>query len=210
MGVRQHAGPGTKRATIGTRILVVGTTGSGKTTTAGRLAGSLQLRHVELDRLFWKPEWTETPDDDFLPAVDAATRGDRWVVDGNYSRTRPIVWPRADTLIWLDYTFLRVFWQLLLRSVRRSVRREILWGGCRETLARQFISRDSILWWCMKTYSKRRKNYPDVLARPDHAHLTIHRFRSPAQLRRWMDSLDVAGLSSSEGVVEGGDQPGVA
>lgn len=210
MGVEQHAAGGTKTTAIGTRILVVGTTGSGKTTTARRLAKRLQLRHVELDEVFWKPGWTETPDEEFLPAVEMATRGDRWIVDGNYSRTRPIVWPRADTLIWLDFGFLRVFRQLLVRTVRRSVRREVLWGGCRETLAKQFISRDSILWWCVKTHWRRRRNYPAVLAQPDHAHLTIYRFRSPAEMGRWLGRLDEAWQSHSEGDAREDDQPGMA
>ncbi len=173
---------------LGTRILVVGTTGSGKTTTAAQLAARLKFRHVELDRLFWKPGWEETPDEEFLPAVEAATRGDQWVVDGNYSRTRPIVWPRADTLIWLDYGFLRVFWQLLERSFRRSIRREVLWEGCRETLARQFLSRDSILLWCIKTYRRRRRTYFHLLSRADWADLAIHRFRTPRALRDWLDT----------------------
>jgi len=71
----------------GTRINVVGTTGSGKTTTARRLAERLGLRRIELDALFWKPGWEQTPDDEFLPAVDKATLGDNWVLDGNYSRS---------------------------------------------------------------------------------------------------------------------------
>lgn len=102
----------------GSRINVVGTTGSGKTTAAKLLAKRLGLPRIELDALFWKPDWGETPDEEFLPAVDEATRGDRWVLDGNYSRTRSIVWPRVDTIIWLDYSFPRVFGQLLRRTIR--------------------------------------------------------------------------------------------
>ena len=153
------------------------------------LAERLGFRCIELDALFWKPDWGQTPDDEFLPAVDDATRGDQWVLDGNYSRTRAIVWPRADTVIWLDYSFPRVFWQLLRRTIRRSVTREVLWDGCCERFRKSVFSKDSILLWCLKTYWRRRRNYPRIFQRPEHKHVTVLRFSSPQEFDRWMSAL---------------------
>ena len=171
------------------RINVVGTTGSGKTTAARAIAERLGIEHIELDALFWKPDWGQTPDDEFLPAVDEATRGERWVLDGNYSRTRPIVWPRADTIVWLDYGFPRVFGRLLWRTIRRSITREELWSGCRERLRISFFSRESILIWCLKTYWLRRRNYPELLSRPEHKHLRLIHLRSPREAQTWIGRL---------------------
>jgi len=171
----------------GERINVIGTTGSGKTTIAKALAETLGVPHIELDALFWKPAWGETPDEEFLPKVDAATRAERWVLDGNYSRTRPIVWPRADTIVWLDYAFPRVFFQLLRRTIRRTLTREELWSGCTERFAVSFFSRKSILAWCLKTYWRRRRNTPRLLALPEHNHLRPIRLRSPRATQRWLE-----------------------
>ena len=173
----------------GRRINVVGTTGSGKTTAARAIAERLGIEHIELDALFWKPDWGQTPNDEFLPAVDEATRCERWVLDGNYSRTRPIVWPRADTIVWLDYSFPRVFGRLLWRTIRRSITREELWSGCRERLRISFFSRESILIWCLKTYWLRRRNYPELLSRPEHKHLRLIHLRSPREARTWIGRL---------------------
>lgn len=173
----------------GTRINIVGTTGSGKSISAKLLAERLGLRCIEIDSLFWKPDWGQTPDDEFLPAVDEATRGDQWVLDGNYSRTRSIVWPRVDTVVWLDYSFPCVFWQLLRRTIRRSLTREVLWNGCRERFRVSFLSKDSILIWCIKTYWRRRRNYPQLFKRPEHQHIRILRFRTPRAFRQWLRSL---------------------
>jgi adenylate kinase family enzyme len=52
------------------RIVVVGTTGSGKTTMAGQLAGRLGYPHVEQDALNWGPDWTMRPNEEFLALVD--------------------------------------------------------------------------------------------------------------------------------------------
>ena len=177
----------------GHRINVVGTTGSGKTTMARAIADRLDLHCIELDALFWKPNWGHTPDDEFLPIVDEATRGDRWVLDGNYSRTRPIVWPRADTIVWLDYSFPRVFGRLLWRTIRRSITKEELWIGCRERFRISFFSRESILIWCLKTYWRRRRNYPVLFSQPEHKHLRLIHLRSPRAARTWIDHLPAHG-----------------
>ena len=173
---------------LGTRINVIGTTGSGKTTTAKILAQRFGLRYIEMDALSWGPNWQSVPGDVFRRLVDEATQGDGWVIDGNYSDARAILWPRLDTIVWLDYRFPRVFGQLLLRTLRRSLKREELWDGCHERFVTSVFSRDSILLWCLKTYWRRRRTYPQVLAQPEHAHIYVLRFRSPKSLRTWLDS----------------------
>jgi adenylate kinase family enzyme len=180
----------------GRRINVVGTTGSGKTTVAEAIAARLGMEHVELDALFWRPGWGETPDDEFLPRVDEATSGERWVVDGNYSRTRPIVWPRADTIVWLDYSFPRVFSQLLSRTIRRSITKEELWSECRERFRVSFFSRESILIWCLKTYWRRRRDLPALFARPEYQHLRVVRLCTPRETADWLGRLDCRGDSA--------------
>jgi adenylate kinase family enzyme len=85
------------------RIVVIGATGSGKSTVAQRLARMLNVTFVELDALFWEADWTSAPPDVFRARVDEATRGTAWVVAGNYHHVRDIVWRRAEAIVWLDY-----------------------------------------------------------------------------------------------------------
>ena len=71
------------------RIVVVGTSGSGKSTMARGLGQALGLRVVELDAINWQPGWRALDKDDpaeFRSRVAAATAGDNWVSDGT---TRP-------------------------------------------------------------------------------------------------------------------------
>ncbi len=171
------------------RINVVGTSGSGKTTVARAIATRLGLPHIEMDALFWKANWGETPDSELFPRVDEKTNLPGWVLDGNYSRVRNIVWPKADTIVWLDYSLARVFSQLLWRTIRRAVTREPMWGGCRESFRISFFSRDSILLWCLHTYWRRKRNYPEILAWPEHTRLRVVRLRSRRETARWLESL---------------------
>jgi adenylate kinase family enzyme len=64
------------------RVVVVGATGSGKSTFAQRLAVRLGAEYVELDELFWDAHWTEAAPDVFRARVERATAGPRWVVAG--------------------------------------------------------------------------------------------------------------------------------
>ncbi len=170
------------------RIAVIGSTGSGKTMTAARLAACLDCPHVELDALHWEPGWQEAPLDVFRARIEAALAGDRWVVDGNYSEARAVIWPRADTIVWLDYSFWRVLRQLLKRTLRRVITRERLWGTNVETLS-ALLGRESIILWMFRTYHRRRREYPALFARPENAHLTVIRLRSPRQTDAWIANL---------------------
>ena len=90
--------------------------------------------HVELDALNWEPNWTTAPTDVFRRRVTEAVRGDRWIVDGNYSDVRDVVWSRATALVWLDYSLARTLGRLFWRTFRRVFTREDLWSGNRERL----------------------------------------------------------------------------
>ena len=114
---------------MGRRVVVIGTTGSGKTTLARRLAGRLGVPHVELDALHWDPDWTEAPPAVFRERTARALAGDGWMADGNYGKVRDLVWPRADTVVWLDFPLFVTLWRLVRRTFRRALTREELWGG---------------------------------------------------------------------------------
>ena len=175
--------------TIGRRVVVVGNTGSGKTTLARHLAARLGVPHVELDALHWEPHWQPAPLDVFRARLLEALGGERWVADGNYSQVRDIVWQRADTLIWLDYPLHVSLRRLVPRTLRRLLRGEVLWGNNRESARETFLSRDSILLWAVTSHHRRRHSYPLLLADPQHAHLAVLRFRAPRDTAAWLSRL---------------------
>jgi adenylate kinase family enzyme len=168
------------------RIIVIGTTGSGKTTLARNIAGRLRLPHGEQDAWNHGPGWQPEPEADFRAAVDAFTSGPAWVMDGNYGKARDIGWARADTLVWLDYPGPLVLWRLLTRTARRVVGRQELWNGNRETLRGAFEA-DAPLRWFFRTHWRRRRETPALPA--GFPHLTVIRLRSARETRRWLQNL---------------------
>ncbi len=171
---------------LGPRVVVGGVSGSGKTTLARELARRLDAPHVELDAHFHGPGWTERDDDEFVASILAAIAGDRWVVDGNYTRIRDVTWARATTFVWLDYPRGLATWRASKRTVRRLVLRVELWNGNRERL-RNLLSPGHPIRWSWSQHPPGRAKYEAAVADPRWAHIEVVRLRSPAETARWLD-----------------------
>jgi adenylate kinase family enzyme len=171
------------------RILVIGSTGVGKTTLANQLARTLDLHHIELDSLYWGPDWSERPREVFAAELAELLDKDRWVIDGNYNWARDLIWPHADTAVWLDYPLPIILWRLLLRTLRRTLSQEELWNGNREHFTNQFLSSDSLFLYALKSKKKHHQRYPKLFQSPQFAHLTVIHHHLPKQTKIWLKTL---------------------
>ncbi|ROR90944.1 hypothetical protein [Nocardioides aurantiacus] len=177
------------------RVSVVGSSGSGKTVVASRVAAALAVPHIELDALHWGPDWTPATPGDFKVRVEAATAADGWVIDGNYwSKIGPLVWDKADTVIWVSPPRWRAITQSISRIIRRAATRQELWNGNRESWRGLMFWRgeDSILWWAWTAYGRTQHRYAQAMRDPEWANLTFHRLRT----RRDVDRL-IAQIASN-------------
>ena len=173
------------------KFVVIGTTGSGKSTMAEKLANKFGLDYIELDAINWGPNWTPAGDELLRARVEEATRSPGWVVAGNYSKTRPVTWARAEAVIWLDYSLWVIFWRLWRRTWKRIFQKEELWNGNRENLWTQLKlwSDDSLFHWLFKTYWRRKREYPQLFAIPEYSHLQIIQFKNPRQTQEWFSQI---------------------
>ena len=163
------------------RISVVGNSGSGKTTVAKAIADVLGVPHLELDGVFHQPDWRPLDSEEFRRVVSEFTAAESWVVDGNYSGVRDIVWGRADTVVWVDPPRHRVMRQLLARTMRRMATRTVLWNGNRERWIYLFNPEESILLYAWTSHRRLRARFQTAQADPENAHLCFVRLRTPAE-----------------------------
>ena len=171
------------------RLVVIGVSGSGKTTLARQIALTLDLPHVELDALYWEANWQAASRPVFRGRVQEATAGDAWVVDGNYSQSRDIVWNRATHLAWLDYGLISVMGRVLWRTACRIFSQQELWNGNRESV-RGIFGRDSIILWAFTSHRSHREKYLAILSTEEFRHLTVNRFKRPREASAWLQSLN--------------------
>ncbi len=169
------------------RINVVGTSGSGKTTFARQIAEKRDIPYVEMDALFWKPNWTKSTDEEFFPRLEQALSSDDWVLDGNYQRTQPIKWRRVQTVVYLDLPFRVVLYRMIRRCLVRGLKREELWAGNRETLWKHLFTRESMILWTVSSFPKLRRRYATAFAMPEHSHIRFVSLRSRKEVADFIE-----------------------
>jgi adenylate kinase family enzyme len=173
------------------RVSVVGNSGSGKSALAAALASRIGVPHVELDAIFHQPNWGELPVEDFRERVSEAIETNGWVVDGNYSVVRDLVWRRADTVVWLDLPRRVVMGRIIRRSLDRVIFRRELWNGNRERW-RNLASIDpakSIIAWACTQHSAYRDRYGQAVSDPTWTHLDFVRLRSSDAMVMFLDAV---------------------
>jgi adenylate kinase family enzyme len=143
---------------LGSRIMVCGTSNTGKSTLAAAIGRKLDLAVVHLDRFRHLPntDWQERPDEEFRLLHDEAIKADRWVIDGNYSALTPQRLKRATGIILLNDNR----WANFARYLRRTLLQHDRIGNLEG-------SKDSLKWemihWVLVRGPQRVRDYGTTL-----------------------------------------------
>ena len=174
------------------RVVVIGNTGSGKSTFGTALSARLGVPYTDSDDLFWEPGWVEVDNDVFRQRLDDSTTGDGWVLVGNYlSRATDITWPRADTLVWLDLPLPLVISRSVRRTVKRGITKEVVCNVNTEKVRfvlPERLTGEKPLWsYAIRHHRQHRPIIETMLG--DHPHLDVHRLRSRADVTGFLGAL---------------------
>ncbi len=85
------------------KVIIIGCPGSGKSTFARKLQVVSALPLYHLDLLYWKPDRTIVPREEFLEKLCQIMTEEQWIIDGNYASTMELRMKACDTIIFLDY-----------------------------------------------------------------------------------------------------------
>lgn len=119
------------------RIVIIGCPGCGKSTLSRTLGEKLDLTVVHLDRLWWTKDQRHISREEFDARLENALKLDRWIIDGNYSRTMDIRLQYCDTIIWLDFSRWVCLWGIFKRYALKK--RESVSDGNPDRLDWEFI-----------------------------------------------------------------------
>lgn len=168
------------------RVVVLGTTGAGKSTLAAELARVLCTEHIDLDAFQHGPNWQPRPAEEFAARVAEVLERPGWVVDGNYmDRVSRVLWPQADLVVWLDLPLRTILPRIGCRTVRRIRERTLLWGHNRERWSALF-GRDSLLLWAVQSQRRHRAELPARLAELNRSGVRVVRLTSGSAAERWL------------------------
>ena len=145
------------------RVHVVGSSGSGKSTFARKIAEHFDIPAIELDAIYHQSDWTPLDPQQLRDQVDVLTQWSDWVVDGNYSAVADLVDGRATSVIFLDYPRAFIMRRLIRRTFIRAITRKQLWNGNRERVRNLFKldPEKNVLLWSWRNHAKLRARYLD-------------------------------------------------
>lgn len=163
------------------KIVIIGSGGSGKSTLARDLGKILALPVIHLDSLYWKPNWVETPRDEWVAIQREICSHPKWIVDGNYGGTMEIRLEACDAIVFLDlsrwlctFRALKRFWK------SRGRRRPDMAEGCEERIDWKFLR------W---VWNYPEVNRPGILTRLRDLEdgKKIHILRNKKEVARFLD-----------------------
>jgi len=147
------------------RVVILGRGASGKSTLAARLGEITGLPVIELDKVFWRRGLGATPRDQWVVVQQKFVAEEGWILDGDLGPYDAVEvrLHAADTIIFLDFSFIRCAW----RATRRSHERSDFW---RWLLAYRWQSRPIL----MEAIAKHGTS------------ANLHVLRNPEALRRFV------------------------
>ena len=177
------------------KINVIGTSGSGKSTLAHKISDILSIPYIEMDRIFWKPNWTESKKEEFLSNLENSLSSNSWVLDGNYTSSIPVKWKDVQLIVWIDLPFSVTIFQAVKRAVKRSICKTEIWPntGNTESFKRSFLSKNSILLWTIQTYPKVKKRFESYMRDDTFSHIKFIRLKSKKEVADFLDHLREVG-----------------
>ena len=135
------------------RILIIGCGGAGKSTLAQQLGKKLNLPVVHLDKLFWKPGWVESSQEEMDEKIRQELEKPKWIMDGNFNRTIPERMKYCDTVIYLDFSRTACWLGVLKRILTTYGKvRPDMGEGCPERFDLDFLK------WVWNFNKKNREN----------------------------------------------------
>ena len=122
------------------KVLVIGSSGAGKSTFSRRLGEITGLPVVHLDKHHWRPGWVEPAKEVWRKQVEDLLSNDRWIIDGNFGGTMELRLAQCDTAIFLDIPRHICVWRVVKRVLEyRENTRPDMADGCAEKFDIPFL-----------------------------------------------------------------------
>ena len=144
------------------KIIITGTTCTGKTTLGNQISKAFKIPQIDLDDIHLLPNWVEKENSVFVKDVITETnKHQEWIVTGSYqSLLKDTIWQEATLIVWLDYPLNLILRRYFIRTYKRVFLKEKCCGENYETLGTTF-SKESLFLWIFKTYWHRKRRMAD-------------------------------------------------
>jgi hypothetical protein len=155
-----------------------------------KLSKRMNLDCIEVEPFYLEPDGSTAPYEVARARVEAALQSPSWIVSASNRIVGDVILPRAEAVIWLDYSFWVRFSRLLKRIFYRLTKSKRSSNKVRNesNTQRKFRLRFSHVRWFFKIYTRSPK-MPNGLNLPENSHLLIFHFKSPREAESWLARL---------------------
>lgn len=164
------------------RVLIIGCSGSGKSTLSRELHRLMSLPVIHLDALYWLPNWTKKPKEDFVNELMEQLEQPEWIIDGNFDSTLELRLKYADLVLFLDFPREKCVEGVLKRYFKNKGQTRIDMGvGCEEKIDMEFLR----YIWAYNDTSK-----PEIVAQLAQLKIDSIVFHNRKQVKQWLLQLE--------------------
>lgn len=165
------------------KIIIIGSSGAGKSTISTQLSEKLHLELYHLDKLFWKPGWELCSKSEQISIQEELLQKDTWIIDGNYGGTLEMRVSAADTIIFLDLPRLQCVYGVCKRILTNiNTTRPDMGEGCPERLDFSFLK------WTWNFNKTQRPHIMNCLASASPETQVIH-LTSRKAMKQFLDDI---------------------
>jgi adenylate kinase family enzyme len=135
------------------KIVVLGNSGSGKSSLTASLAKKLNIEYLHLDKIVYKESWDKPCYEDLKEEVSKMIDKQSWIMDGNFLYNCQERFEKCDTIYFLDINRFVCLRSVLKRNKKyKGKKRESRSDLCDERITRSYLK-----WVFFDFYKTSRK-----------------------------------------------------
>jgi len=164
----------------GKKILVVGTSASGKSVFSRELGRCAGIPVIYIDALMWKPGWNYVGKEEIIKLLDEASQNQEWIIEGFiHKQALPFMLERANTIIYLDYSRFVTSWRYIKRSWMHNKNPRLELEGSPDKFSFKFL---------MKIWSKKEVYWLDIYLKELPNQVKLIRLTSPQKAKTMLST----------------------
>ena len=165
------------------KILVLGNSGSGKSSFSSALGKKLGICYMHLDAVVYLKSWDTPHFKEMESKVNVLMEKDTWIIDGNFLNNALDRFDKCDTIFFLDINRFTCLYSVLKRTIMyKGKHRESRNDNCDERITKSYLK-----WVFFDYYKTSRKKIINIIENSKDKKIVV--FKNRRQINKYLKGL---------------------